>query len=655
MSGICGIFSFNAASPSMQEIELMNAALLFRGKDHVGLQCDGAIAMGCTLMRTTPQSLTESFPMRGSGNLVLTADARLDNRNELMDSLGLQETPDNPISDGALILASYLKWGETCAEHLLGDFAFALWDSQAEKLFCARDHFGIRPFCYTSNGRRFLFASEVSALIALPGVPKKVEERYLSDYLCKNFEEKRLTGLKDIFRLEPAHILVVDKNGESRSIRYWQADKNRELPAATDEEYIEGFRERLFTAVRRRLASTTSVASELTGGQDSSMIAAVAQQLLKERGETLKTFTNARPEKKTQTIDDMWKRPKVSDERPLVDMILRWCGLSEHTYITEPDQECYIETVRCLMKYKGYPQVSHYGEAAIPLYQAASRSGCRVLLSGLGGDQCVTGMSTGYYAEREHNAEWKTMFREAKGMSAIFGSSVLWNLVCRFFLMNHPALRVPLLRLFKGEKDVRRLDFNLTPITPTFAKRTDAVNRTWKTRATYIAGYPLPGKSAKDKDFVDMDWGYIPNSAEERSSSSLACGVECRFPLLDKELVEYVLALPRHMKVRDGWRRYIARRSMEGFLPPEAQWRKHKVGPGSIPYGKTQIVNNLNAIEEFLLKKEKDPLLMQYLNGATLAKNLAQAKRADFIGGQMSPGPIRQGVALALFLETMEK
>jgi asparagine synthase (glutamine-hydrolysing) len=154
---------------------------------------------------------------------------------------------------------------------------------------------------------------------------------------------------------------------------------------------------------------------------------------------------------------------------------------------------------------------------------------------------------------------------------------------------------------------------------------------------------------------VDLDWGYIPNSAEERSSASLACGVECRFPLLDKELVEYVFALPRHMKARDGWRRYIARRSMEGLLPPEVQWRKRKVGPGSIPYGKAQIVNNLNAIEEFLLKKEKDPFLMQYLNGKTLAKALALAKRGDFLSGQMTQGIVRQGVALALFLETVEK
>lgn len=655
MSGICGIYSFDMHPPSPEEIGLMNEALLFRGRDNVGVLCDGTIAMGSTLLRTTPQSLHEQFPMRDRGRgLILTADARIDNRKELMSLLELQEDVENPISDGVLILTAYCKWGEACVERLLGDFAFALWDSRERNLFCARDHFGIRPFCYYRNEGRFYFASEVSALIALPGIPRRLDENFLSEYLSKNCAEKQITGFKDILRLEPAHLLVVREGREMQARRYWRPDGEKELPPATDEEYIEGFREKLFTAVKRRLARVTPVASELSGGQDSSMVAAVAQKFLKEEGGTLKTFSHALPKGKVKTIDDMWRDAEHTDERPLVDLILPWCGFREHTYITKENSPGFIELIQRTLKYRGYPPLHHYGTATYPFNQSVSQSGCKVLLSGFGGDQCVTGFGNGYYAELYRNFRWKTILQEAKGLSDIHGNSVFRNIVSSFILEAHPSLRRFLYRLFKGISDQRELDLSLVAISPDFARRSGAFTRARQARENYSLGRAIPGGSFKGQQLLEIEWGFIPSTVEERSSGTLACGVECRFPLLDRELVEYVLALPAQMKVKKGWKRYCARKSMEGFLPPEVQWRKRKTGPATVPYGKDQIFKDIGKIKESIRAMRNDSFIMQYLDEKRLVGALELTERGEVWDG-LPVDIVRHAIVVALFLETVER
>jgi len=654
MSGIFGIYSFNAASPSREEIEPMKDALLFRGNDDSGILCDGPVGMGSTLLRTTPQSLQEHFPMRhAEAGLILTADARIDNRKELLTLLNLQDDCSDPITDGELILASYRKWGEACPEHLLGDFAFALWDSKEKKLFCARDHFGIRPFCYYEGMGRFHFASEVSALIALPGIPRKLEELYLRDYLCSNIEDKILTGFKNIFRLEPAHALVITEGGEKRTRCYWKLDAKKELPPASDEEYIEEFREKLFAAISRRLVSLTPVAAELSGGQDSSMIAAVAQKLLQTEGLSLKTFSHALPKGEEKTIDDMYESPQNSDERPLVELIIPWCGLAEHTYVTGENSPGFLELIRFTQQRRGYP-LPNYGTLAFPLNRAVADSGCKVLLSGLGGDQCVTGFGNGYYAELYRNGCWQTIFKEAKGLRDIFGLPLYRVIVSHFIFQEHPALRLFLRKIFKGARGGQGLDFSRNLISPAFAKETDAFTMVRRIKQSYALGRGRLGTSFKEQQLVELEWGYLPNSAEERSGATLACGVECRFPLLDKELVEYVLALPSHMKVKDGWKRYIARKSMDGLLPPEVQWRKRKRGPGAIPYGFEPVFKDIDAIKKIIVSMKNDSFIMRYLGEKLLVESLEMAEQRKF-GDKFQLRHLRVALAIELFLQTVER
>src|SRR4029077_18563520 len=143
------------------------------------------------LLWTTPESLHEKLPVASAnGGFVITADARIDNRGELIAALGLSDRSGDQITDSALILGAYEKWGDASPERLLGDFAYVIWDRRQRSLFCARDHFGVRTFYYYhSPGRIFAFASEIKALLCLPDVPQRLNELHVGDYLEGIFED----------------------------------------------------------------------------------------------------------------------------------------------------------------------------------------------------------------------------------------------------------------------------------------------------------------------------------------------------------------------------------------------------------------------------------------------------------------------------------
>jgi len=143
----------------------MLAALAMHGPDGVGAWHDGPVALGHRMLWTTPESLHEQQPtVNSAADLVITADARIDNRKELIDLLRPARMSPNPITDSELILAAYERWGHDCPEHLAGDFAFAIWDRRNRRLFCARDRFGIRPFYFFESPTGFVvFGSEIRA------------------------------------------------------------------------------------------------------------------------------------------------------------------------------------------------------------------------------------------------------------------------------------------------------------------------------------------------------------------------------------------------------------------------------------------------------------------------------------------------------------
>ncbi|HZU76753.1 MAG TPA: asparagine synthetase B, partial [Dehalococcoidia bacterium] len=220
MSALAGIVRLDGQPAAPTDLAAMMQALDHRGPDGRGVWHEGATGLGHQLLRATPEPVPETLPLSArSGRCVITADARLDNRDELIAALGLGGCPDDALTDADLLLAAYERWGEACPEELLGDFAFAIWDRRAQTLFCARDHFGVKPFYFLHlAGRLFAFASEVPALLRLHELPRRLNESRIADFLA-GLDDPTSTCYCDIVRLPPAHALTLTSDGSLRTRR----------------------------------------------------------------------------------------------------------------------------------------------------------------------------------------------------------------------------------------------------------------------------------------------------------------------------------------------------------------------------------------------------------------------------------------------------
>ncbi|MBD3276642.1 MAG: asparagine synthetase B, partial [Candidatus Marinimicrobia bacterium] len=207
MSGISGILNIDGNLVKREQLSFMISRMRHRGPDGQNIWCDDDVGLGHCLLRTTPESLYERQPYKHK-NLVIAADARIDNRQELLEKLELAQT-ESVIPDNELILHSYEKWGRECPEFLIGDFAFAIWDSARESLFLARDPFGIKQLFYYSNpGRQFAFATEIKSLLALPDVSENLNAEVLGEFLS-DWPNPEETIYQDIVRLLPGHAMYV--------------------------------------------------------------------------------------------------------------------------------------------------------------------------------------------------------------------------------------------------------------------------------------------------------------------------------------------------------------------------------------------------------------------------------------------------------------
>ena len=208
-------------------------------------------------------------------NLWLKANARIDGREELIRKLNL--TVKQPPTDDELILNAYETWGEDCVKHLIGDFAFAIWDNRLQRLFCARDHFGVKPFFFTHISDHFNFSSSLNALRLDPRVSDMLNEIAIGDYLLFGVnQDHSTTTFKDIQRLLPGHTLTL-ANNTIKILRYWTPSIPAEVRFRDPESYVERFSELLSLAVADRLR-TDHVAISMSGGLDSTSLAATARE-----------------------------------------------------------------------------------------------------------------------------------------------------------------------------------------------------------------------------------------------------------------------------------------------------------------------------------------------------------------------------------------
>lgn len=571
MSGLCGIIHGDGRPASAATLDAMTQAAAHRGPDGTATWRRGPVGLTHLALHVTPEDPREDQPLVDpAADLVLVADARIDNRDDLERQLQADLRIDRP-TDADLILAAYRRWGTGCAEHLLGDFAFVVWDAGSQRLFAARDPMAMRPFYYRPEPSRFLFASEVKQILAAPDVPARVFEPMVAAYLQGRFDPLDWTFYEGIYQLEPAHALVVAADGTHRTWRYWDIDVEKRIRYADEQAYVEHFRELLTKAVRCRLRSTNPVGLFLSGGLDSGSIASVAGHLKASEGLDCPSF---------RTYSSAFPTLPRCDERYLSDQICAHYDLPA-TYV---DAE---KSVPLADRGANTPDLD---EPFIGVYHAnlkaglvqARRAGVRRMLSGHRADLLV-GEWIFDYLNLLRTGRWITLWEELKS------HSTRWDVPLRDIVrtqLYHPMRasvlsRLPWLKkLLLGLRDAIH-----------FAPRAIQPYPDW-VRSEFIERVDVPAQESHCPDGL-TGWArrrrfeaiHVPMHMRTAAwFNRLAAKSQMSYadPWADRRLVEFVMAVPQRVLSREGENKRITREAMVGLMPEDVRQDAHKIDPSPL-------------------------------------------------------------------------
>jgi asparagine synthase (glutamine-hydrolysing) len=563
MSAITGIYFISGQPADPASLQAMGDCLKHRGSDDSGIWISGCVGLGHQMLHTTPESLQEKLPLTNLlNNLAITADARIDNREELLSELKVREDPEK-VTDSQLILTAYYRWGDRCPEYLLGDFAFVIWDDSQKILFCARDHFGVRPFYYHySPDRLFAFASEIKALFCLREIPCCLNEVRIGDYLEAIFEDQTMTFFQNIFRLPAGHSLKMSPQG-IQFTRYWSLDPRREVRLNSDTEYAEAFREIFTQAVQCRLRSAFPVGSALSGGLDSSSITCVAQELLHRfnRGSLL-------------TFSAVFDRMKQCDERPFIQAVLDHGNLK--SYFIYADQVHPLTDIQRVLWHQDEPFYLPNLFMHWALYQTAQQQGVRVFLDGFLGDSTVFHGGE-YLIDLARMWQWCALIKEAKGISsrhAYSAGKLIWHNLWNYSLK--PWIPQWLLHSLGWPDKQDQSSLRCTPLLNSeFIQRIALIERLQSFQVDKSRWF------ARDYHYHQLTTGEIPFALEVANKASAAFSLEARYPFADRRLAEFCLAIPPNQKLQDGFTRMIVRRALSSVLPSAVCWRSGKANVGA--------------------------------------------------------------------------
>jgi asparagine synthase (glutamine-hydrolysing) len=557
MSGIAVIWNRDGRPVDGAQIVRMTELMKHRGPDGERHWHRGPVAIGHCALNTTPEALADQQPLLDeAAGLSITFDGRIDNREELKTLLDIDGSDPVSVSDPRLVLAAYRKWGEACPEHLLGDFAFAVWDERQQRLFCARDFLGVRPLFYALVGTTFVCASEVEALFALPGLRQEPNLAVVAARLLRQCIEFDDTLYMGAWRLPLSHCLTVTQDAVRRR-RYWDIDPSRQTRYRTDDQYAEHFRELFFDAVSCRMRSSAPIAGLLSGGLDSSGIVCSVQQIRKEREIIQPNF---------ETFSMVFDRVVSSDERPFIDAVVRHCGAKANFHIGDRNP-----TEAAIARSAVYPGLLYSPQTMVlgEMFKHIKARGFSVVLDGNGGDE-LAGDGFRHLIDLMRWGRWLSLSALVRAYAENYTMSSWW------LFFNHvlrPALPPSIKRFYR--RLIPRDDEN-NPRTNLVSE--DALVRSGaRERIEHPAQLPAfqALEHAQMYQAIFTGWGPMVVSEGYELLVSYA-GIEMRQPFRDRRLVELALSLPADQLWRQGWSRFVYRNAMKGILPEEVQLRRGK-------------------------------------------------------------------------------
>lgn len=464
-------------------------------------------------------------------------------------------------TDTEVILHSYEQWGTECLNRFNGMWAFAIWDGASRKLFCSRDRFGIKPLYYYFDGRRFLFASEIKALLEADFIQRKPNDQTLFDYLAYWAEDcTEDTFFSGIKQLRGGHYLeFMPGEKELRIQRYYDVRLGARIPEQSDEEYARRFGELFEDSIRLRLISDVPLGTCLSGGLESSSIVCVVDKLMRTQGIKLPGLEGIQ-----KTFSARYDDRRCDEGAYIADVVKRTGVDAYHTY---PTGEGLRKDLQDLIWHQEEPFVSTRSYAQREVYKLARQSGVKIALDGQGGDELLAGYDSYYavlFSYLMRSYQWRELARESYSHMRLHGGSASMSMLqAGYHLL--PAKLKPWARK---------------------AMRVDGPSCLSKEFAAAFTGCRFRDSGVAEGQ-TDLFGGHLldqfelfhlPRLLRHQDKNSMAFSIESRVPFLDYRLVEFAFAMPWEQKIRRGTRKFVLRSAMKGMLPESVLNRQDKVG-----------------------------------------------------------------------------
>ena len=576
----------------------MNTAIKHRGPDDSGVYIspDATVGLGHQRLAIIDLSPLGRQPMRYLDRYEIVFNGEIYNFQEKREELIAKGYVFISQSDTEVILALYAEYGKDCVQHLRGMFAFAIYDEQAETLFCARDRVGKKPFKYYQDDNVFMFASELKAILTQPEYVREPDYEAIHHYLTLQYVPAPLTGFKGMRKLKPAHTLSIDlKTREIKEECYWKLDYRNKLQLS-ETEWKKRILEKLEESVRLRMISDVPLGAFLSGGIDSS---AVVAMMSKSSSTPVRTFSIGFKEQKY-------------NELPYAKMVARKFGTDHTEFIVESQA---IDLLPMLVRQYEEPFAD---SSALPTYMVSklTREHVTVALNGDGGDENFAGYSRYSAFQISLLASFFSPIIKLfltpcfKFLSALFKTTLLER-ICRFI----ESLEVDYKTRYMTFTSYFTTQHKNAIYTDNFKKR--ALPDTNKLIAKK---FTESSSSSKTEQAVYADFTtYLPDDLLTKVDiATMTVSLEGRSPFLDHEFLELTAQIPFSLKLKGlNNKKYILKEALRGLVPDEVMFRP-KMGFG-IP------------IDEWFRGELKDFVYKKLLSQKSLARGIFKKEGIQFL------------------------
>ncbi len=569
MSALAGIVRFDGGPADVATVDRMIDCVEHRGADWRDVWTDGAAVLAYRWQRTGSVQPVDAQPLASRATrAALVFDGRLDNRSDLTGELDLRD--DDSVSDAAMVLAAYGRWGRDMVPHLLGDFAFALWDARTRRLILARDPRGVRSIAYAVVGECVAFATEPRQLLRVAGVDGGPNLGFLGERLSGLVTHQSDTIFLGIHRVPAAHLLTAT-SPDVRLVQHWEIDPHRELRYADDAQYAEHLRELYGRAIGARLRGLDRASVLLSGGLDSSSIVGMASRL----------NPGGRPVE-VRAYNHALRGFPDSDEERDAERVARHCGVP---FVPIPfqgaDLDHHLDNARRLED----TMPGALGASDDTLASRMANDGGRVVLAGVGGDEWFAGAyqhSTDLFRSGRLVAGARQLWADGHHPDAFHGVGVFAR-TCLWALAPGPVRRAIKQVLPKR---------NLVPA---------GFNRAFAGEVSLVERITLP---PADRRFPTLAAAVIYAAAmhpdavymwDEGARQTSLFGGELSAPLLDRRLAEFAMAIPEEQRWSGRDTKRVLRAAMAGILPEDIRMRKRKSDPGAVQFAELERLHQQGA------------------------------------------------------------